>query len=164
MKIIILSVVVIFFGAFLFAACNSPEDKITTSGSTNDTLVKNDLVPSPATSYEGCYQMVIARDTAYLELKQEGERFSGPLVYKRYEKDSNKGSVVLTQTNDRLEGWYTFQSEGMTSVRQIVFKTENNALSEAYGDLNVKGDTAFFKYPTTLQFESKHPFNKVNCE
>ena len=163
MKIIILSVLLILFGAFLFVACNSPEDKITTSARTNDTIVNNDPAPR-ATSYAGCYQMVIGKDTAYMELKQEAEQFSGPLVYKRYEKDSNKGSVVLTQNNDRLEGWYTFQSEGMTSVRQIVFKEENNALSEAYGDLNVKGDTAFFKYPTTLQFETKHPFNKVNCK
>ena len=99
-----------------------------------------------------------------MELKQDGDRLVGPLVYKRFEKDSNTGNVVLLQKKDRLVGWYTFQSEGMASVRQIVFLPGNNNLSEGYGDLGVKGDTAFFKYPATLQFEIKHPFNKVNCK
>ncbi len=116
------------------------------------------------TSYAGCHQMVIDKDTAYMSLQAGGDSLYGPLEYNRFEKDSNKGTVILKEKNNKLEGWYRFQSEGMNSVRQIIFKMNGDSLSEAYGDIEMKADTAMYKYPQTLQFEEKHSFKKTNCK
>lgn len=112
---------------------------------------------------DGCYQMVISGDTAVMNLKQNGDNLTGSLIYKRKDKDSNTGNVVLTKTGGRAEGYYTFQSEGHASVRQIVFKIIGNSLAEGYGNIEIKNDTAVLKYPHALNFEEKHAFAKVNC-
>lgn len=115
-------------------------------------------------SYSGCYEMIISRDTAYMQLADSGYFYTGMLSYKRFEKDSNKGIVSLSKEKDHLSGWYTFQSEGITSVRQIIFKAYDGKLAEGFGEVGVVGDSAFYKYPVTLQFEETHPFIKVNCK
>ena len=112
----------------------------------------------------GCYEMIIATDTAFLKIEQNAQLLNGFLKYKRKEKDSNTGTVILTISENRAEGYYTFQSEGQTSVRQIVFKISNNGLAEAYGDIKMQNDTAVYTYPHALNFEEKHSFNKISCK
>ena len=51
----------------------------------------------------------------------------------------------------------------MVTVRQIVFKITGDKLAEAYGDVNASGDTAYFAYPHTLNYEEAHPFEKITC-
>ena len=116
------------------------------------------------TSLNGCYEMIISSDTAFMKIEQNSDVLNGILKYKRKDKDSNKGNISLTKKGNRAEGYYTFQSEGKTSVRQIVFKISNNSLAEGYGNIEMKNDTAFFKYPHALNFEEKHTFNKINCK
>jgi hypothetical protein len=115
-------------------------------------------------TYAGCYEMIINKDSAYLQLADSGYFYTGKLIYKRFEKDSNNGIVSLSKEKDHLSGWYTFQSEGMTSVRQIIFKAYDGKLAEGFGEITVISDSAFYKYPVTLQFEETHPFIKVNCK
>ena len=115
-------------------------------------------------SLNGCYEMIISGDTAFMNIEQSSDMLNGTLKYKRKDKDSNNGKVVLTKTGNRAEGYYTFQSEGKTSVRQIVFKIEKNSFAEGYGDIEMKKDTAVFKYSHALNFEEKHTFNKVTCK
>jgi hypothetical protein len=117
-----------------------------------------------AVTYAGCYEMIINKDSAYLQLTDSGYFYTGKLIYKRFEKDSNNGIVSLSKEKDHLSGWYTFQSEGMTSVRQIIFKAYDGKLAEGFGEIAVISDSAFYKYPVTLQFEETHPFIKVNCK
>ena len=47
---------------------------------------------------------------------------------------------------------------------KLFIKTKANSFAEGYGDIKMNNDTAIFKYPHALNFEEKHPFNKVNCE
>ena len=127
---------------------------------------KPEAIPKVAVpaSLNGCYQMIISGDTAFMKLEQNSDLLTGTLFYKRKDKDSNKGNVILNKINDRAEGYYSFQSEGHTSVRQIIFKINNNSFAEGYGNIEMKNDTAVFKYPHALNFEEKHAFNKVNCK
>ena len=142
----------------LFLSCSeSSNEKVETKPATSATTA------APA-SLNGCYEMVISGDTAFMKLEQNNDLLKGTLVYKRKDKDSNKGNVFLTKINNRAEGYYTFQSEGKTSVRQIVFKIEKNSFAEGYGDIEMKNDTAKFKYSHALNFEEKHTFNKVICK
>ena len=126
-------------------------------------LVKPATTAAPA-SLNGCYEMIISGDTAFMNIEQSSDMLNGTLKYKRKDKDSNNGKVVLTKTGNRAEGYFTFQSEGKTSVRQIVFKIEKNSFAEGYGDIEMKKDTAVFKYSHALNFEEKHTFNKVTCK
>ena len=137
------------------------------SESNNEKVESKPVIPvtTPAPeSLNGCYEMVISGDTAFMNIEQSSDMLNGTLKYKRKDKDSNKGKVVLTKTGNRAEGFYTFQSEGLTSVRQIVFKINNNSFAEGYGNIEMKNDTAVFKYPHALNFEEKHTFNKVTCK
>ena len=142
----------------LILSCSeSSNEKVETKPVTSATTVE------PA-SLVGCYEMIISGDTAFMSIEQSSDMLNGTLKYKRKDKDSNNGKVVLTKTGNRAEGYYTFQSEGKTSVRQIVFKIEKNSFAEGYGDIEMKKDTAIFKYSHALNFEEKHTFNKVTCK
>ena len=142
----------------LFLSCSeSNNEKVETKPVATETTV------APA-SLNGCYEMVISGDTAFMNIEQSSDNLNGVLKYKRKDKDSNNGKIVLTKTGNRAEGFYTFQSEGLTSVRQIVFKINNNSFAEGYGNIEMKNDTAVFKYPHALNFEEKHTFNKVTCK
>ncbi len=142
----------------LFFSCS--EKKNSATDPTNIAITK---ITEPA-KLDGCYEMVISGDTAFLNIAESGDTLLGDLRYKRKEKDSNKGDVVLKKIDGRAEGYYTFESEGKTSVRQIIFKIIGNSFAEGYGNIEMKNDTAVLKYPHALNFEEKHPFNKVNCK
>lgn len=98
-----------------------------------------------------------------MQLGKHGDSLYGTLEYRRFAKDDNKGTVVLLRTGDKAVGWYNFLSEGMSSVRQIKFKITDSSFAEAYGDIEMRGDTAVYKFPATVNFEEKHPFVKIPC-
>ncbi len=111
----------------------------------------------------GCYQLIIKEDTAWMKITINGEQVSGDLNYNRKEKDRNTGTFSGTVTKDTLDVLYSFMSEGIISHRQIRFLHLNDGFAEGYGELVVRGDTAFFKYPFGLQFETNHLFKKIKC-
>lgn len=150
----------------IFASCASD----TTSDTVKDTtVVKQETPVLPNTEdtkddqLNGCYTMVIEKDTAHLKLDVNGSAVTGNLSYKRFQKDSNNGSITGTIHEDLIKLMYSFQSEGMVSVREVYFRIIGNKLAEGYGDIDLRNDTAFFKYPTTLRYEEKHPFIKEAC-
>lgn len=112
----------------------------------------------------GCYQMIIARDTALMNITVEGNKVSGTLDYNRFQKDDNKGTFAGTIDSSRVITWYNFQSEGMASIRQIIFKIEGNTMVEGYGDLELKSDTVFYKYPHAINYEEGHHYEKISCK
>lgn len=107
--------------------------------------------------------MILNQDTALLSLNQQGDTVTGSLSYHWQEKDNNDGSFRGTIRHDSLiVAHYNFQSEGITSVRQIVFKINNGELLQGYGEIRVENDTAFFRDVDLVIFDTKHPFRK-NC-
>lgn len=142
----------------LFFSCTERVDE------KKETKHKSTSTISTPASLNGCYEMIISNDTAFMKIEQNGNVLNGILNYKRKDKDSNKGNVALSITGKRAEGYYTFQSEGKTSVKQIVFEIGNISFAEGYGDIEMKNDTAVFKYPHALNFEQKNAFNKINCK
>ena len=145
----------------MFAACeNKTAQKKGDAITSKDTVVTTNTKPT----FTGCYMMVIEKDTAWMHLDDSATYLTGHLNYNRFQKDKNRGSVTLKVVNDKLKGWYTFNSEGKLSMREIVFKIDGMSLAEAYGDVEMKRDSVFFKYPVTLNFEIKHPFKKIACK
>jgi hypothetical protein len=150
--------------AFMFASCNQDLENTRTEKENEPIQKDTTKLIQNYKLLDGCYTMIISNDTAVMTVSQKGDSLTGSLIYNRKDKDDNTGTVYLLKTNDRAEGWYAYQSEGKTSVRQVVFKINENTLAEGYGDIKMNNDTAIFKYPHALNFEEKHRFNKVNCK
>ncbi|MFO7259079.1 MAG: hypothetical protein DIU61_015370 [Bacteroidota bacterium] len=82
-----------------------------------------------------CYSYATPDDSIMLRLSQRGDAVEGELTYYLKEKDANRGTLEGTMHNDTLFAEYTFQSEGVTSVREIAFIRRGNALVEAFGEV-----------------------------
>lgn len=123
----------------------------------------NAAMDSGLPDVEGCYSMVIGKDSAFLHISTSGTEVTGDLMYNRFEKDDNDGSITGTLEDDKIKAWYKFSSEGMISVREVYFKIIDHKLAEGYGDVELKHDSAYYKYPTALKYEATHPFVKVPC-
>ncbi len=92
-------------------------------------------------SVEGCYVAHIEQKDVYTVhiVSQEGKAVSGNLSFKNYEKDSSSGTFVGTYENSILLADYTFNSEGMTSVMQVIFKKVDSGFVRGYGPVDTEG-------------------------
>ena len=112
----------------------------------------------------GCYVATLAKDVYTLKVEdQDGDKVSGRLVFKNFEKDSSAGDFEGTYRDGLLFGNYTFQSEGSTSVLNIIFKKQGMDFIRGYGDMNAAGDT--FADINKVTFDSNAVFKAVeDCE
>ena len=124
-------------------------------------------VPKPEISgvqnLEGCYLMVSGSDSARLNLKINGAEASGELLYLWKEKDRNTGSFTGTITDTIIAGNYRFQSEGKTSVRELVFLVKKDTLIEGTGIVDVSSDTVRFRSRSEIRFDSNLVFVRSEC-
>lgn len=149
-------------------ACN---DAAKTTENETGTTVSKDTAAKVDDSYisttpiplDGCYTMIINNDTANLRLNVIDSIVSGHLSYHWSQKDHNDGSLKGVVRDSLIIADYTFRSEGMMSVRQVVFKMTGTALAEGYGDLNTSGDTVRFKDISALKYMYDKPFLKKPC-
>jgi hypothetical protein len=144
----------------IFAACNGNNN----AGGNEPEQDTTTMSAQPAVQEweTSCYAYYKAKDTVYLSLKRKGDEVEGELNYNWYEKDSNHGSLKGRIENNLVITWYTFQAEGMTSVREEIFKMDGDQLTLATGDVDFRGDTAVFKSHDQLNF-SGITLNKVPC-
>ncbi len=97
-------------------------------------------IETPSESIAGCYRARTGQDVYTLSiLSQNGEAFEGTLSFKNFEKDSSSGAYQGTYKNGVLLGDYSFQSEGMFSVMQVIFKKSGTDFVRGYGPLNAEG-------------------------
>lgn len=115
---------------------------------------------------EECYSAIIKKDTISMSLNLKGSQVvSGNLSYKFFEKDKNEGTLVGVIKQDTLFAEYTFMSEGVSSVRQVVFLKQGNTYVEGYGDVvdDNKGKVTF-KDINQLKFKGNIVLSKVDCK
>lgn len=144
--------------ALIILSCNANEESTTTSA----TQAKQAY--SKASLSFGCYRMIVDKDSAIMQLNLgNGDSVIGTLQYNRFEKDDNSGDFTGIVDSNKVIGWYKFQSEGVITVRQAIFKIVGDKLAEGYGDVSASGDTAYYAYPHTLNYEETHPFEKIAC-
>ena len=142
-------------------ACNSSPNNSPAKDVAKDSA--GSLETKNISSVDGCYISILKKDTAILKITNEHGKLMGSLVYKRFQKDSNDGTINGIFQDSLIIADYTFQSEGVTSVRQVVFKLSANTLLEGYGDINMNGDTARFKEISQLKYLDEQPFVKGEC-
>ena len=161
MKLLYLGIVVLA----LFSCADNQERRTadensgTVHAGATDTIVSGgELV-----RLEGCYEQVVLRDTATLYLNVIGTEVTGKLVYNRYEKDDNSGSLKGELKEGRIQADYVFQSEGQTSTRAVVFQIRDTLLLEGIGEVEERDGKLVFRKPDRLHYDSLHPFVKVPC-
>lgn len=125
-----------------------------------DTLVTN----NKPVVLSGCYEMVLKRDTAALNITLKDSTITGNLQYYFQEKDDNNGVLKGVIRDRYIYADYTFQSEGTTSVREVVFKIEGDTLVPGFGNITEQDGKIIFSDRSTLQFQHETPFLKVTCK
>lgn len=127
---------------------------------------KVDGVPSDQSVITECYQSVVNKDTIALRLsKSVNHQISGNLTYKFFQKDKNIGTLTGDIIGDTLVADYTFISEGVSSMREVVFIKKGNTYVEGFGEIidNSEGRTSY-KNRNQLKFDGSIIITKVDCE
>jgi len=146
----------------MMAAC---EDRSENRNSQTDSIV----VTAPAKPADdagpvaGCYMGVLGRDTFAASLQQNGNIITGTLSFDNYEKDGSKGTVKGELRDNVLKLHYSFASEGMNSVMEVYFKEQDGSLVRGIGEMNTRGDTAYFVDPASIKYDGSS-LKKIDCE
>ena len=111
-----------------------------------------------------CYTYINGKDSVILRPQLSGEKVSGTLAYCYFEKDQNKGSIQGIFKDDLLIAEYTFESEGRTSVRQVVFKKTPSGFVEGYGEITEKEGKSVFKSIDSLDYNHEMVLRKSVCD
>ena len=115
---------------------------------------------------ERCYEGIHGKDTILMTLIIKGNQLQyGKLTYNYFEKDDNEGTLVGAFRGDTLKGKYSFQSEGATSVREVVFLKQGKNYLEGFGPVTADQDGKLvFKDYKAIQFEPSFPLVEVPCK
>jgi hypothetical protein len=117
-------------------------------------------------SVAGCYVATAGKDLYTLNIQmQTEENVSGKLAFKNFEKDSSSGIFTGKYENGILLGDYTFQSEGLQSQMQVIFKKEGDNFVRGYGPVDSETGTKFTDL-SQITFDSSSTlslFEKGEC-
>ncbi|MBL7758612.1 MAG: hypothetical protein JNL59_14490 [Chitinophagaceae bacterium] len=144
----------------LLAACNQ-QDSPAAETPSDTTSKPGKLSTEPV---RDCYAWIKGKDSIYFSLDLGTGIRNGRLVYAWAEKDRNEGVWKGTIDENVLAGWYTFNSEGRQSVRQVAWKVVGNSLWPASGPVKQQQDTFYFSDPVHLQFDSTQAWQQVPCD
>lgn len=144
--------------ALMFTACQSENSQENPS---SDSLLNANGLKISETS---CYAFIKDNDTARLNYMSTNGITTGELSYRLYQKDRNSGIVEGEIKGDTLIADYTFESEGLESVREVVFLMKNNELIEGFGEVEEKDGKTIFKDRSKLVFGNSIVFKKVDCQ
>lgn len=110
-------------------------------------------------SLVGCYLGQLAKDIFTIDVtSQDNNLILANINYLPAEKDSSVGKFVGSYTNNILDGTYTFESEGITSIRELIFKGDKNGLVAGYSAYDSIGDGARYLRPLDITWETAFTF------
>ncbi|MCH5596500.1 hypothetical protein [Niabella ginsengisoli] len=139
----------LFLALISIVSCTSPTGKDTE----NEPKIENVSVePKAIAGGEQCYLFIAVKDTYALKLNIIDNTVKGTAVYKNYEKDSSHGAVEGEVDGDIIHLWYSFQSEGMNSVRELYFKKNGDQLTTGIAEEQVKGDSAYVPDKNSVKY------------
>lgn len=132
MKTIFIVIIVVILGLIVYLQFGKPQSQVVVEN-TNETMNEEDIV--------GCYVATLAKDVYTININSQiGESVKGTLTFDNFEKDSSSGTFEGTYKDGILFGEYSFQSEGMDSVMQVIFKKQGNDFVRGFGPVNATGD------------------------
>ncbi|MES2431596.1 MAG: hypothetical protein V4556_11705 [Bacteroidota bacterium] len=152
----------IVIALLVIVSCNNDPKKTSETIITADTAKEGEMkIMIPGTV---CYATTGSKDSVFLKVEAFPNVVTGNLSYKIFEKDSNKGTIDGVMRGDTLIADYTFNSEGMSSIRQVAFLIKNNTATEGYGEVEEKNGKMIFKDIHTLDFTKGIKLQVVPCE
>lgn len=111
----------------------------------------------------GCYVATLGQDVYSLNIvEQKAPAVSGTLVFNNYEKDSSSGTFTGTYDNGILLGMYSFFSEGMDSVMQVIFQQTEEGFQRGFGPMDETGTQ--FADLNDITYDNQYEFVKTNVE
>lgn len=99
-----------------------------------------------------------------MQLRINGEEITGFLDYHIYEKDANKGTLSGEMKGDTLIADYTFDSEGLRSVRELVLLKKDGKFYEGYGPVKEEKGKVIFEHRGSLKFDHNVVFSPIPCK
>lgn len=144
----------LFFFGFIcaFSSCNNQGQQAPTA---KIGIESNEL---------NCYHYIKNKDTVILKMRSANGLVTGTLIYNIYQKDKNSGTFEGKMDGDILFGDYTFNSEGMKSVRQVAFKKVGNNFIEGYGETEEQNGKLNFNNKDSLSFEHSIILMPFDCD
>lgn len=144
---------------FLLAPCF-----LACSGRSGSTEVADTAATEQAPSARReCFTYQMQKDTAWLHLNTDGNSVTGELSYALFEKDKNSGRVAGEMRGDTLVADYTFMSEGVESVREVVFLKKDGGWTEGFGEVTDAAGKMAFKDRSKLDFAKGMHFRPTDC-
>ena len=127
----------------------------------NETAIEKVPAVSTENSIVGCYVSRLQKDiyTLVIQSEEKGVVF-GMLAYNNYQKDSSSGSFEGTFTDGILLGNYSFDSEGMRSDRQLIFKKVGDSFVEGFGEVKTVDGKEVFVDTNNINYDQKLTFVK----
>lgn len=114
-------------------------------------------------SIKGCYLYTANRDTFQLAITAvDGKNIEGSLLYNFAEKDDSKGNFKGTFQAGQLYGEYSFQAEGKESVRQVIFKKQDDGFIEGFGDVKEVNGKETFTDSAKISFSNGLKFTRTD--
>jgi hypothetical protein len=139
----------------LIASCNIPDTK---------TADIPQAEPAPVMHSKDCYVGTSLTDTIKLSFTPEGNRVTGELTYQLGGKDKNSGTIDGKFRGDTLLVDYTFNSEGVESVREIVFLKTGDSFREGYSEMKEHKGKMVFNDISKSDFSGSLSLKNVPCE
>jgi len=158
-KVIVLFVIVVMG---VFVSCNKTTT-VTPAVQEIPKAPKSAAQPDP--SGNQCYASTANNSTIWMSFNvNSNQEVNGTLSYSLYGKDKNEGTLIGNIYGDTLIADYTFDSEGVSSVRQVAFLQKDGTYIEGYGDVVEANGKVSFKDKKTLKFDIKNTLTKIDCE
>jgi len=145
--------------SFYCSSCNNGSETTTTveNKDSNEAVIPSNIETTQ------CYAGITGKDSVFLKLTQNNNIVLGDLEYKRFQKDQNKGTITGAMRGDTLLADYTFMSEGVPSVREVIFLKKGNRLVEGFGDVEEKNGKMGFKNTGTVKFNEGMSLKEIDC-
>lgn len=152
-------IVTILICLFVVLSCNNPaphdeknNNKDTLIAAESGTRLNNEL----------CFSKM-EKDTIFLQMAMHDSVVSGNLNYRLFEKDANSGKIKGKFYGDTLIADYTFMSEGIESVRQVVFLIKDSTATEGFGEMKEENGRMIFTNVHDLNFQNGLILKKTDC-
>ncbi len=146
--------------ATLLAACSGDAG---TKQVADSTITAETAVVAAAES-STCYVRYQNQDSTYLDLHIKGDQASGTLNIIPREKDRNIGTITGLVKGDTILLDYTFQSEGISSVRQVAYLQKDGKLIEGFADVQEQNGKTNFKSLSDLKFDGSVVLEQSACK
>ena len=141
----------------LLVACKNKSES-------NNSIERTDFMETditPKSLEVGCYTFHDYSNSITFEISSIEHSITGKLSYHLADKNANSGTFEGFLIDDVILGDYIFQSEGITSKREVIFKIVNGQLIEGFGPMDEDG--ICFLNTDHVTYTPIMPLSKTKC-